>query len=64
MEDISFKKKPAPLNSIPPKPAIQVLQPIKSHNQIMPDFDNQSLNPLAKIPKIQRESPLIRKSKK
>jgi len=63
MEDINFRKN-TPLDNIPSKPSIQVLQPLKSHNQIMPDFNNQSLNPLAKIPKIQRESPLIRKSKK
>ncbi|OUM59200.1 hypothetical protein PIROE2DRAFT_15340, partial [Piromyces sp. E2] len=66
MEEVNFKKKLTPLDNIPSKPAIQVLQPLKSHNQIMPDCDNQSLNPIAKLPKIQRESPLpmIRKTKK
>jgi len=64
MEDIGLgKKATSPLDNIPPKSSIQLLKPLTSHNQIMPDFDKQPLTPL---PKMQREAqlPLIRKSKK
>ncbi|ORX55982.1 hypothetical protein BCR36DRAFT_280606, partial [Piromyces finnis] len=66
IENIGIKNKYTPLDNIPSKPAVQILQPLKSHNQIKPDFGNQSLNPLPKIPNNKHDLPFpaIRKSKK